>query len=189
MLKNLIYIVSLTLISPVFFQPAFAEINSVEMQVDGMTCPFCVYGIEKKLEALGEVKDARSNLKTGIVDIKIKEDAPLNIERLNDAIHESGFTPGRIKIKATGELTEYKLEGNEYPALQVTGTEQVFLLVPAPDHEKKEFLSEKKLNEIEKATEGGKKAIIITGYIHSHSAGITSALSIEGFEVKHRGAE
>jgi len=184
MLRNIILFIGVLITTLIFFQPSFAEINSVEMQVDGMTCPFCVYGIEKKLKAVDEVKDASSNLKTGIVDIILIEDKSLDIEGLNEAIHESGFTPGKIKIKATGELTTYKLEGKENPALKVTGTGQVFLLTLAPDHEKEEFLSEKKLNEIEKATESGKKAIIITGYIHSHLAGNPPALSVESFEVK-----
>jgi len=184
MLKKLISVLGFFITTLIFFQPAFAEINSVAMQVDGMTCPFCVYGIEKKLEALGEVKDASSNLKTGIVDIKIKEDAPLDIERLNEAIHESGFTPGKIKINATGRLTTYKLEGKENPALKVTGSGQVFLLTDAPDHGTEEFLEPKKLEELENASGNGSEEITITGYIHSHPSGVPPALSIEGFEVK-----
>ncbi len=183
MFKNLIIILGVFITTLMFYQHAFAEIQSIEMQVDGMTCPFCVYGIEKKLKALQEVTDASSNLKTGIVDIVLKEDAPLDIEKLNKAILESGFTPGKIKIKATGELTKYKLEGKENPALKVTGTNQVFLLTLAPDHEKEEFLNGEKLKEIEKASESGSKEISITGYIHSHSVGIPPALSVESFEV------
>ena len=183
MFKNLIIILGVFITTLMFYQHAFAEIQSIEMQVDGMTCPFCVYGIEKNLKALQEVTDASSNLKTGIVDIVIKEDAPLDIEKLNKAILESGFTPGKIKIKATGELTKYKLEGKENAALKVTGTDQVFLLTLAPDHDKEEFLSAEKLKEMEKASEGGSKEIIITGYIHSHSAGVPQALSVESFEV------
>ena len=184
MLKNLILFIGVFIITLMFFQPAFAEIQSVEMQVDGMTCPFCVYGIEKKLKAVSEVKDASSNLKTGIVDIKLEGNKPINVERLNKAILESGFTPGRIKIKATGELTTYKFENKGYPALKVTGSGQVFLLTVAPDHEKEEFLSENILSELEKGTESGKKGIAITGYIHSHPSGVPPALSVESFEVK-----
>ncbi len=184
MLKKLILVLGVSITTLIFFQSAFAEINGVEMQVDGMTCPFCVYGIEKKLKAVGEVKDASSNLKTGIVDIKLEGNGPLDIERLNEAIRESGFTPGKIKIKATGEVTKYKLEGNENPALKVTGTDQVFLLTLAPDHEKEEFLNGEKLKEIEKASESGSKKISITGYIHSHSVGVPPALSVKSFEVK-----
>jgi copper chaperone CopZ len=182
MLKRLILVLGvLTLMS---YQPAFAEIENIKMQVDGMTCPFCVYGIEKKLESLEEVEEAGANLKTGTVDIKLKKDEAIDIKRLKEAVRKSGFTPGKIKIKAAGKLTEYKLEDKEYPALKVTGSDQIFLLTSTPGHGKEEFLVEGKSKEIEKATEGGEKEITITGYIHTHPEGMPPALSVESFEVK-----
>ena len=184
MLKKLISVLGFFIAPLIFFQPSFAEIDSVEMQVDGMTCPFCVYGIEKKLKAVDEVKDASSNLKTGIVDIYLKENEEINIDRLNKAIHESGFTPGNIKIKATGKLDNYKLENKEYPAIKVSGSDQVFLLTLKPDHVKEEFLSGKELIEIEKAIGQGNNEITITGYIHSHPGVIPSALNVESFKVE-----
>lgn len=184
MFKKLILALGILALTLVSFQPAFAEVSRVEMQVNGMTCPFCVYGIEKKLKGVEGVEDAKANLRTGIVDIKLKKDEPIDIKKLNEAVRESGFTPGRIKIKATGQLTKYELEGKEYPALKVTGSNQVFLLTSTPEYRKEGVLSEKKSQEIEKATEGGKKEITITGYVHSHPAGISPALSVESFEVK-----
>lgn len=184
MLKKLILALALTITTPVFFQPVFALINSVEMQVDGMTCPFCVYGIEKKLEALEEVEDASANLKTGTVDINLKENEPIDLERLRKAILEAGFTPGRIKIEATGELTRYKLEEKEYPAFKVIGSDQVLLLTSTPDHEKEEYLVDEKLDELEKAAGKGKNEITITGYVHAYQKDIPPALSVESFEVK-----
>lgn len=184
MFKKLISILGIMVLTLIFFQPALADIESVKMQVDGMTCPFCVYGIEKKLEALEEVEEASANLKTGMVDIKLKKDKSLDVEKLKEAIRKSGFTPGRIKIKATGKLTKYKLEDKEYPALKVRATDQVFLLTSTPDYGKEEFLGEKKSKEIEKATEEGEKEITIIGYIHSYPGGVPPALSLEGFEVK-----
>jgi copper chaperone CopZ len=184
MFKKLILVLGIMALTLISFQPAFAEVSRVEMQVNGMTCPFCVYGIEKKLKSVEGIEDAGANLRTGIVDIRLKKDKPLNVEKLNEAVRESGFTPGRIKIKATGQLTKYDLEGKEYPALKVTDSNQVFLLTSTPDHEKEEFLGEKKSKDMEKATEGGKKEITITGYVHSHPSGIPPALSVESFEVK-----
>lgn len=178
MLKKLILTLALTVTALVFFQPAFAQITDVEMQVDGMTCPFCVYGIEKKLEALEEVEDAGANLKTGTVDINLKENEPIDLARLEEAVLESGFTPGRINVKATGELTGYELEGKEYPALKVTGSNQVLLLTTTPDHEKEEFLAGKRLDELKEAAGKGKK-ITITGYVHTHQKGLPPALSVE----------
>ena len=183
MLKKLIFSLWIVVLTLVFNQSAFAEVNRIDMQVDGMTCPFCVYGIEKKLKALQEVIDAEANLKTGIINIKLGEDGSLDIERLNEAVRESGFSPGRIKIKATGEMTKYTWKGKELPALRIPGSTQVFLLSPTSNHGKEELLGEKKLSEMEKATESGKKEITVTGYIHSHPAGVPSGLSVESFEV------
>ena len=177
--STLVLIITLT-----FFQPAIAQIQGVEMQVDGMTCPFCVYGIEKKLEAVGEVQSVSSNLKRGTVFIKLRKNEPINIGKLNEAIHESGFTPRKIKINATGILTTYKLKGKENPALKITGSGQVFLLTDAPDHGTEEFLEAKELEELENASGKGSEEITITGYIHSHPSRFPPALSIESFEVK-----
>ena len=167
-----------------FLQPAIAQVQGVEMQVNGMTCPFCVYGIEKKLEAVEEVQSVSSNLKRGTIFIELKNNKPINIGRLNEAIHESGFTPGGKKINATGKLTTYKLEGKENPALKVTGSGQVFLLTGAPDHETVEFIDPEELEKLENASGNGSEEITITGYIHSHPSRVPPALSIESFEVK-----
>lgn len=179
MFKKIILALGIMVLILLSFQPAFSEIDRVEMQINGMTCPFCVYGIEKKLEALEEVEDASANLKTGIVDIKLKKDEPIDIERLNEAVRETGFTPGGIKITATGSLIEY----NGYPALKVAGSDQDFLLVGKHEHEKEEFLSKGKIDQIKAATENGTKTITITGYVHTHRD-FSLALSVDSFKIK-----
>lgn len=183
-LKKLTLVLGLAITALAFHHPALAQIGSVSMQVDGMTCPFCVYGIEKKLKALAEVEDVGTNLKTGVVDITLTESAPIDIERLDGAVRESGFTPGKVKIEAAGKLREYKAGGEKHPALEVTGSGQVFLLTSTRDHENQEFLGEKKLNEIEKAASGGDGTIAVTGYVHAHPDGIPPALSVESFETR-----
>ena len=35
--------------------PAFSEDTRYELRVDGMACPYCAYGIEKKIKALNGV--------------------------------------------------------------------------------------------------------------------------------------
>lgn len=184
MLKKLFLAIGFGLFTVFAPQFAQAEIDQVQIVVKGLTCPFCIYGLEKKLKALDEVEDIETNMKTGIVDIRLKQGESLNIERLNLTIRESDFTPGDIKIRATGRLTKYDLEDKEYPAIKVIGSDQVFLLVSTPNHEQEEFLSKERLNEIEKATEGGEKEITVTGHIHLHTKGIPPALNVESFEVK-----
>ena len=40
---------------------AFADGTRYELRVDGLACPFCAYGIEKKLTANGKARKAAKN--------------------------------------------------------------------------------------------------------------------------------
>ena len=44
---------------------AMAVSPAYKLQVDGLACPFCAYGVEKKLNAVNGVKASRSILKAG----------------------------------------------------------------------------------------------------------------------------
>lgn len=179
MLKLIIYVSFLFAFTLISLQSSFAEINSVEMKVDGLTCPFCVFGVEKKLKALDEIEGVNTNLKSGFVEVFLKDGKAIDINRLNNAVKESGFTPGDIKVTATGEFTESS--GN--PAIKVSGSDQIFLLVGSKSHEKEEFLSEERIAEINTATESGGKKLTVNGYLHTHSE-LPSALSLESYEIK-----
>jgi len=179
MLKKTILFFGLLVLALMSIQPAFAETERVEMRVDGMTCPFCVYGIEKKLKGVGGIEDASANLKTGIVDIKVNNGNAVDIKKLNKAVEESGFTPGEIRVTARGSVTEYR----GYTALKVTGSGQIFLLVDKGEHGKEESLSKEKMDEIRAATKNGAELITVTGYVHAHSD-YPPALSVDSFKVK-----
>ena len=60
--------------------------------VDGLACPFCVYGIEKKLGQLDGVEKIESNLKTGELSIQIRERKSLTEEQVREAVKSSGFS-------------------------------------------------------------------------------------------------
>ena len=46
--------------------PVFAANVQYELRVDGLACPYCAYGIEKKIKALGGVDK-------GSIEIKLNE--------------------------------------------------------------------------------------------------------------------
>lgn len=177
MFKKLVLTLGILVLTLMSFQSAFAGIDGVELRVDGLTCPFCVYGVEKKLKGVEFVEDAKASLKTGIVQIKVRNGKAVDTDRLNKAVKESGFTPGDIEITATGSLTEK----DGHPALKVTGSDQVFLLVGGHKHDKEELLSKEKIDEIKAATENG--AITITGHVYTHTD-FPTALSVDSFEAK-----
>jgi len=182
MRNKLIIIMALCISSLISFNLASAEIERVTMQIDGMTCPFCIFGIEKKLKSVDEVKDAEANLRSGNVDLTMEENAVISIKRLNKAVDDSGFTPGDIEIEASGKLEQYKLGDKDYPALKVSGSDQIFLLTDSRDHGQEEYLGSEKLKELSDTAAKNDGNITITGYIHQHSEDLPLALSVGGFK-------
>lgn len=72
--------------------------------VDGLACPFCAYGLEKKVKKLDGVEAVYVDIDEGIADIKLKEGATLSEENIKKAVADAGFTVREIKYpnKETG---------------------------------------------------------------------------------------
>jgi len=68
-------------------------------KVDGLSCPFCAYGIEKKIKKIEGVKDIRVDIKNGTVTVIYKDRKFFTKHRLNKAVRDAGFTPGAIKVE------------------------------------------------------------------------------------------
>ncbi len=72
------------------------EKPDVVLEVDGLSCPFCAFGIEKKLKKIDGVAHLAVHLEAGKVELKMKEGATVSEERLLQAVKEAGFTARRI---------------------------------------------------------------------------------------------
>jgi len=80
--------------------------DSVKVQVDGLSCPFCAYGLEKKLSDLDGVDSLMIDIEKCMVTLIVQEDKTVNEEVIKEKIKEAGFTPGKI----TFEKSEQKKE-------------------------------------------------------------------------------
>ncbi len=63
-----------------------------DLRVDGLACPFCAYGIEKKLKKTRGVTSVEIDLERGVVVVKAGEGAKLNEARLKQLVKDAGFT-------------------------------------------------------------------------------------------------
>lgn len=65
-----------------------------ELRVDGLACPYCAYGIEKKIKALdGVVKDSvEIKLNEGLVVFRTNDQPQLTEASLKTLINDAGFT-------------------------------------------------------------------------------------------------
>lgn len=78
--------------------PALAQDSSTQItvRVDGLSCPFCAYGLEKKLKRLEGAEEVRINLDQGLVEIRVTKGKTIEESLLRQAVKDSGFTPRKI---------------------------------------------------------------------------------------------
>lgn len=71
---------------------------SYRIEVAGLACPFCAYGIEKKLIALDGVERVETNIKAGTVTVTMKDGARLDRATAERAVKRAGFTLKGIRL-------------------------------------------------------------------------------------------
>ena len=71
--------------------PAWAA-KVYKIRVDGLACPFCAYGIEKKLMAVPGVKSLGISINKGIVTVTMRKGATLSRDTASRAVKNAGFT-------------------------------------------------------------------------------------------------
>ena len=115
------------LVAPV---PSEARIESATVVVEGMACPFCAFGIEKRLKKVGGVGSIEVNLGAGSAALKASDEDSIDVSAIPEAIRKAGFTPGTIEVIAVGTISA---EDGESPLLEVSGTDQELVLANLSD--------------------------------------------------------
>ena len=67
------------------------EDPDIIIEVDGIGCPFCAYGIEKRLKKIDGVAELSVLLEEGMIQLRLDEGATVSEERLREAVAEAGF--------------------------------------------------------------------------------------------------
>jgi mercuric ion binding protein len=73
------------------------------VQVKGLACPFCVYGLEKRLRKLPGVERVHVELGKGEADIAFAPGSAVADAEIQKAVRDAGFTPGTIRWKEGGK--------------------------------------------------------------------------------------
>lgn len=72
----------------------------VELDIKGMTCPFCVYSVEKNLGKLPGVEQAQVSLERKQARVIMRPGAKADIERIKKTVLDAGFTPESATVRA-----------------------------------------------------------------------------------------
>lgn len=75
------------------------------LQVDGLACPFCAYGIEKRLTAVDGVESVEIDIGRGRAVVTMAEGAQLSEEQARQAVSEAGFKLAGYKQMQAGSGT------------------------------------------------------------------------------------
>ena len=142
---------------------ARAEISHMTVSVDGLSCPFCAYGVEKKLKAVKGVRDVEVNLKAGLATLVLADGLAPDLEQVRTAVKKSGFTPRAITLTAIGTptLEESKMLFN------VRGSGQRYLLYERGSDSRELFDAVTRKQLTEWAEHGA--LIAVTGTVHTHA--------------------
>lgn len=81
----------------------------VEVQVDGLGCPFCAYGLEKKFKEFKGIDDIAIDIETGDFSFTYPADKKIAMKAVLDQVSKAGYTPNEAKItRADGAVVTTK---------------------------------------------------------------------------------
>ena len=149
-----------------------AQVEKIILRVDGLACPFCAYGLEKKLKKLdGALKwDIRIN--EGKAILLWKSDKELKLEAIQKAVGKAGFTLRGITGSFTGVVQR---ENGKFILITPPPARQRFSLHESTEtvqHSHDEEGSDKALTKgmrkrLQEFVES-QKPVMVEGAVHGH---------------------
>ncbi len=87
--------------------------QKVTVRVDGLACPFCAYGLEKKLKKIENVENLEIKINEGVVTLYFKEGAKIDKEQIAKKVKEAGFTPREVQIEGESKKEVVAMKGQK----------------------------------------------------------------------------
>ena len=110
MKKSIIISIVIALFSVV---GANAQMDRYEVQVDGLGCPFCAYGLEKKFKEFKGIKKVAIDIETGDFSFEYPSNKALTMEQVEKQVEKAGYTPITSKItRADGTVESSESKEN-----------------------------------------------------------------------------
>lgn len=133
-----------------------AQVSQATVAVDGMSCPFCAYGVEKRLARVPGVDSVEVTMAEGAARLTAAQGASIDVSRIRQAVRQAGFTAGAIEVVAVGRVGAEADGGWRF---ELGEGDQELLLVNL----------EGELAERVAALAGSATRVRVTGGVHFHS--------------------
>lgn len=92
-----------------------AQINSVSLQAGGLTCSMCSKAVKNALEGVSFVSNVQVDIKNQQYNLSFKEGAAVDLDALNKAVKDAGFSVA--SMKATATVHQLSLQKDEHLTL------------------------------------------------------------------------
>ena len=87
------------------------KVDQFKVQVDGLGCPFCAFGLEKKFKEFKGIKKVRIDIETGVFTFQYPSNKNLTLETVHKQVEKAGYTPITSEIiRANGEIETSKIK-------------------------------------------------------------------------------
>ncbi len=96
-------VITVTMLSIIYSAVTFASGTEYRMRIDGLACPYCAYGIEKKLKAVEGVEKIDVNLDAGLVIVDVAEGVTLTDPQMKTLFQDAGFTYRSMTVESLDE--------------------------------------------------------------------------------------
>ncbi|MFB6306451.1 MAG: heavy-metal-associated domain-containing protein [Flavobacteriales bacterium] len=92
-----------------FLAIAFTSVNAqetsktnerkyVKVEVDGLACPFCAYGLEKKLKKVEGQEGLEINIQEGYATFHVPSENELKKKKLKTIVKDAGFSAKKVRF-------------------------------------------------------------------------------------------
>ena len=87
------------------------EMDAFRVQVDGLGCPFCAYGLEKKFKEFKGIKKVKIDIGTGDFSFSFPTEKALSMEAVINQVEKAGYTPITAQITRANGTIENSQQG------------------------------------------------------------------------------
>jgi copper chaperone CopZ len=91
---------------------AKAQFKSATMQIDGLTCSLCSYGVERAIKKLKFVEQVKVDLNTNIAEVQFKPSDNVSIKSLSKSVFDAGFSVRTLT--ATVDLSKVSFQKDHF---------------------------------------------------------------------------
>jgi copper chaperone CopZ len=95
--------------------------DKFEVQVDGLGCPFCAYGLEKKFKEFKGIREVKIDIGTGNFSFAFPSEKSLDLKAVEEQVKKAGYTPIAASVTRADGSIEAK---HESPKTSMTGVQE-----------------------------------------------------------------